>query len=122
MKYYRPRIDPRRKRFVDLVGLVHLEIDNAITEENVSRAELARVLESHKSVLTRRLRGTSNMTLKAIADLAWALGRDIQFALPKRKPTNAFVERPAASVHKVSPTVTKADPTITGTVSARVYG
>ena len=112
MRSYRPRTDPRRKKFVDLIGLVHLEIDNAVAgwrveNQGASRAELARRLGLNKSVLTRRLKGTSNMTLKTIADLAWVLGRNIEFAMPKPADgNNHAVPEPQTTVTRVSESAT----------------
>ncbi|MEO5337954.1 MAG: helix-turn-helix transcriptional regulator [Magnetospirillum sp. WYHS-4] len=68
-----------------MVSKVHLEIDNAVRdwqdETGKPKAELARLLDVDKAVLSRRLNGTSNMTIKTIADLAWAIGREIEFSL-----------------------------------------
>ena len=81
---YKMKIDPRRRKFVRLVSLIHAEIDRALQEECASRGisqnDVARILGIDQGALSRRLSGTSNLTLRSIADLAWALDRDIDFA------------------------------------------
>ncbi|MBE0532648.1 MAG: helix-turn-helix transcriptional regulator [Rhodospirillales bacterium] len=121
MRSYRPHIDARRKKFVDLIGRVHLEIGNAVhdwtTAENVSKTDLARILGCNKSVLSRRLNGTANLTLKTIADLAWATGRDIDFALPKAAHRNVPVQAPRPVVTRVSATTTTTEAPTTRVVT-----
>ena len=38
----------------------------------------------HRSVINRELMGYSNLTLRRVAELAWALGWEIVFSLRKR--------------------------------------
>ena len=87
-KSFKFKTDARKKKFIRLVSDVHAELAEAIYrgEHNKSgtKAELARKLGINKSVLSRRLNGTSNMTLLAIADIAWATDCDINFKMTKR--------------------------------------
>lgn len=47
-------------------------------EKNVSRAELARRIGKSPSFITQALGGTRNMTLRTIADFAYALGCELK--------------------------------------------
>lgn len=79
-------MDPRRKSFVRAIGGAHAAIAEAMQEDGgITVTELARRLDVDKSVLSRRLKGQTNMTIKALADIAWALGRRVEISLPKKK-------------------------------------
>ena len=47
----------------------------------MTQQELARRLESHRSNINRQLSGEAEITLRSLADLAWALDREITFEL-----------------------------------------
>lgn len=89
MSSYRFRTGGRQRKFVSLIGVVHSEIDRAFAdwqaETGGTKSDLADKLGVHKSVLTRRLSGTANMTFKAVADLAWALDREVVFRMGTRE-------------------------------------
>ena len=99
MRSYTSKIDPRRRIFVRLLTAVYGEIERALAESEkdhkLSRAEIARRLGINRSVLTRRLNGTQNMTLETVADMAWALERDI--IPPRLVKTAASSNRPLYS-------------------------
>lgn len=81
-------LDKRRRTYVRLIGEIRHALNQALVEENarrgLTRAEIARILGKNKSVITRKLTGTSNMTLETLADLAYALDRPVQVQLPSR--------------------------------------
>ncbi len=80
----------RRRTYVRLIGEIRHALNQALVEENarrgLTRAEIARSLGKNKSVITRKLAGTSNMTLETLADLAYALDRPVKVQLPSRHP------------------------------------
>lgn len=82
------RLDPRRRSYVRLIGDIRHALNQALDEEHASRgltrAEMARILGRHKSFVTRKLTGVSNMTLETLADLAFALDRPIKIQMPSR--------------------------------------
>ena len=43
----------------------------------------AKKLEVHRSLINRQLSGEANLTLRSLADLAWAMGMEISFELKK---------------------------------------
>jgi transcriptional regulator with XRE-family HTH domain len=78
-------IGRRRRKAGRFIGHVRRELLKAFAEEQqargLTRDELARELGVHKSVVTRRLNGSSNLTLRVVAEMADALERDIRFSL-----------------------------------------
>jgi transcriptional regulator with XRE-family HTH domain len=59
----------------------------AVTEEKqagLTQQELARRLQDKRSNVNRQLSGEDEITLRSLADLAWALDREITFEL--RRP------------------------------------
>jgi len=90
-------IGGRRRKVARFLGRVRQELVAAFIEEHkhsgLTRDMLARKLDVHKSVVTRRLNGSANLTLRSVAEVADALGREINFSLEKPAPsdgTNIF--------------------------------
>jgi transcriptional regulator with XRE-family HTH domain len=79
------------------VGEVREEILLAFLEEmserGLTKSDIARILGVHRSAVSRMLNGTAPLELRTIGQLAWVLGRDPQFKLPKKK------KRPRGSNH-----------------------
>jgi transcriptional regulator with XRE-family HTH domain len=69
------------------IGRVRDELLKALSERKkegkISQQELASKLEVHRSVINRQLTGEANLTLRSLADLAWAMGMEISFELKK---------------------------------------
>lgn len=87
MSYQMP-LNARKRKAARFVSKVHKEIQKAFTDaahEGMTQRKLAAKLEIDKGALNRRLTGEANLTLRSIADLAWALDADIEFAM-RRKP------------------------------------
>lgn len=110
MPSYQFTLDPRRRFLGRTIASVRRELQHAYAEEKVARkftqAELARVLEVNRSVVNRQLMGTANLTVKSLADLAWALGRRLVISFPKPEEKAGANERPMAA----SPTLGAATP------------
>ena len=102
MSSYNIHIDPRRKAFTRLISAIHRELAAALEREcrarNLTQNDLANTLGVNKSAISRRLGGTSNLTLKSISDLAWALGHDVDFRLVSRRQEMAGANHPIATV------------------------
>jgi hypothetical protein len=89
MTLFRFDIDARSRTAGRFIGRVRRELLKAITEEKgggLTQQELARRLERHRSNINRQLSGEADITLRSLADLAWALDREITFEL--RRPDN----------------------------------
>lgn len=81
-------LDKRRRTYVRLVGKIQNALNQALAEEhekrNLTRTGMATVLGTNKSFVTRKMNGTSNMTLETLADLAFALDRVVNIELLSR--------------------------------------
>ena len=90
MTFFRFDIGARSRTAGRLMGRVRRELLRAVTEEKqagLTQQELARRLESGRSNINRQLSGEAEITLRSLADLAWALDREITFEL--RRPDEA---------------------------------
>jgi len=78
----------RRRTYVRMLGEIRHALLTAVAEESatrgLTRTGMARELGRDKSFITRKLAGTSNMTLETLADLAFALNRPVRVSLPAR--------------------------------------
>jgi ribosome-binding protein aMBF1 (putative translation factor) len=84
MTFFRFDIDARSRTAGRLIGRIRRELLKAITDEKragLTQQELARRLESDRSSINRQLSGEAEITLRSLADLAWALNREITFEL-----------------------------------------
>jgi len=81
--------DPEARKQLATESLV-LEATETVIElmqdQNVTKAELARRLGRSRAFVTQLLDGRANMTLKTLAEVAQALGRELSIAV---KPTAA---------------------------------
>jgi transcriptional regulator with XRE-family HTH domain len=90
MTFFRFDIDARSRTAGRFIGRVRRELLRAITEQKragLTQQELARRLEIRRSNINRQLSGEAEITLRSLAELAWALDREITFEL--RRPDNA---------------------------------
>jgi len=82
---FRPKVSARRRAFARLVGDIHQELGRVLdATPGVPKAEIARRLGVDRSLVTRRLNGTSNMTLESLSDLAWAMDQTVEVRLTDR--------------------------------------
>jgi ribosome-binding protein aMBF1 (putative translation factor) len=91
MTFFRFDIDAKSRTAGRFIGRVRRELLRAITEEKrsgLTQQEIARRLESRRSNINRQLSGEAEITLRSLAELAWALDREIAFEL--RRPDNAI--------------------------------
>jgi transcriptional regulator with XRE-family HTH domain len=68
-----------------LIGEIQHALAQALAEEQskrgLTRTGIAQALNTDKGFVTRKLSGTSNMTLETLADLAYALERIVKVEL-----------------------------------------
>jgi transcriptional regulator with XRE-family HTH domain len=84
MTFFRFDIDPRSRMAGRFIGRVRRELLKAIKEEKrggLTQQELARRLETRRSDINRQLSGEAEITLRSLADLAWALDREVTVEL-----------------------------------------
>lgn len=111
MTSFRITISPSRRAAARFVSDVRRQLLRTLTEEKpngVSQSAIARLLDVHRSVISRELRGGRDITLGRVAELAWAMGRQAQISFPKaqhpdgsnlepaRAPVAGTVTRPSA--------------------------
>jgi hypothetical protein len=76
---------PPRLPIPRFVGSVRRALQKAFVEEQKKRglnqSFIARLLNVHRSVINRELKGLKDMTLGRVAELAWAMGRRPRFVL-----------------------------------------
>lgn len=69
------------------IGRVRGELLRALSERKseggLSQEALARKLDTERSLINRQLSGESSLTLRSLADLAWAMDLEISFELKK---------------------------------------
>jgi plasmid maintenance system antidote protein VapI len=81
---FRITLAPNRKAATRFIGSVRRRLQRAFVDNpDVSRSDVARQLDVHRSVITRQLQGTADMSLGRIAEIAWALGYRPKFELER---------------------------------------
>lgn len=61
----------------DLIVAVTEQIWDLMEEKSISKADLAKKMEKSRAFLTQVLSGSRNMTLRTLADIAFALGENV---------------------------------------------
>lgn len=81
---YQITLAPNRKAAARFVGKVRRRLQRGLADNpTVTRAQIARELGVHRSVVTRQLQGHADMSLGRAAELAWAMGYRPKFDLEK---------------------------------------
>lgn len=78
---YRMRLSERSRKAGRFISRVHRDIQKAFTESGMKQQELAQKLGVDRSIVNRRLSGEANLTLRSLADLAWAFEKEIHFSM-----------------------------------------
>jgi hypothetical protein len=88
MNLYLYDIGEKARRASRFIGHVRAELQRALVTEKASRKisqqQIATMIGTSRSVINRQFLGFENLTLRRVAELAWALGWEIVFYL--RKP------------------------------------
>src|SRR5215469_13993072 len=87
MTFFRFDIHARSRKAARLMGRVRRELLKAVMEERdagLTQQELAQRLQAQRATINRQLSGEAEITLRGLADLAWALDRVTSFEL--RRP------------------------------------
>ena len=89
MRSFDRKIDNRRQVFLALASSIEGQLRDAYAKKyeakEETQASLARKLGVGRSVVNRRLRGHTNMTIESLADMAWALGHCIEVEISDPK-------------------------------------
>ena len=78
-------ISPSRRAAGRFIARVRRSLQRALVEEGersgINQSKIADAIGVHRSVISRELNGRQDITLGRLAELAWAMGREIQFEL-----------------------------------------
>jgi plasmid maintenance system antidote protein VapI len=89
MTSYEFDIGERPRTVSRFISNVRFELQGALIKEkksrNLTQQAIAKLLSVNRSVINRQFMGTENLTLRSVADLAWALGYDVDFKLSKNE-------------------------------------
>jgi predicted XRE-type DNA-binding protein len=79
-------ISPSRRAAGRFISRVRRALQRAVVEEGersgLNQSKIAQAIGVHRSVISRELNGRQDITLGRIAELAWAMGREVEFNLP----------------------------------------
>ncbi len=93
-------ISPSRRAAGRFVSRVRRALQRAVAEEGerngLNQSKIADAIGVHRSVISRELNGRQDITLGRIAELAWAMGREIEFDLI-RPEVDAIANIPATA-------------------------
>jgi plasmid maintenance system antidote protein VapI len=85
MTSFRIGVTPSRRAAARFVAHVRRSLQRALVEERdltgVNQSKIALSLDVHRSVISRELNGLQDITLGRVAELAWAMGREVDFKL-----------------------------------------
>jgi hypothetical protein len=96
MTSYCVDIGSRSRKVGRFIARVRSELLRAVEEERntckLSQQEIATRLTRKRSAINHQLSGTEPLTLRSVAELSWALGREISFELrePSREAGQNF--------------------------------
>src|SRR5690606_33224454 len=89
------------------IGRVRRRLVEALADKpDIKRTQIADALGVHRSVITRQLKGTQDLTLGRVAEIAWALGLEPMFDLrDAAREDGCNVALPPPPAQKFSATV-----------------
>lgn len=106
--------------FLSLSGQVESQLRDAYDERHrsagVTQTSMAAILGVNRSAINHRLRGVTNMTLKTLADMVWALGYAIKIVIfdpAKTGENHALIEFDVPARPNFTKTVKPEPPTAT---------
>jgi transcriptional regulator with XRE-family HTH domain len=78
-------IKPNRRAAGRFVDRVRSALQEALVTDKerigITQSKIAAAIGVHRSVISRELNGRQDITLGRVAELAWAMGREIEFDL-----------------------------------------
>lgn len=99
-KYFESEAAPDLERFIDINVSIATQILEYLQEEGWSQKDFAQKLDKSEAEISKWLSGLHNLTLKSIAKMETALGRDIilthQEAVKKYRPINSLSKETAS--------------------------
>jgi len=74
---YQIKIDPKSRKAARFISQLQKTIQDALTASGKTQQEVANILGIDRSVVNRRLKGSTNLTARSIAEFAYAFDKDI---------------------------------------------
>ncbi|WP_193749075.1 helix-turn-helix domain-containing protein [Sphingopyxis sp. C-1] len=103
MTSFQIAISPSKRAAGRFISKVRRALQRALVEEQaasgINQSAVAKAIGVHRSVISRELNGRQDITLGRVAELAWSMGREIDFQLvkPEREAgLNAPLVKPGA--------------------------
>jgi DNA-binding transcriptional regulator YdaS (Cro superfamily) len=88
-------IGDRGRKVSRFIGQVRAEIQHALNVEKslrkITQQMIANLIGVNRSVINRQIMGEENLTLRRVAEIAWALGWEIVFELRKPQIIGAII-------------------------------
>ncbi len=97
---YQMKLDPKSRKAARLISQLQKKIQKAFVSTGKTQQEIATILGVDRSVINRRLTGSANLTVRSIAELAYAFDKDIKIE---------FVDRPSMKRPSDSESADKAE-------------
>lgn len=118
-------IGERPRKVSRFISHVRSELQGALIKEKKSRKltqqAIAKMLGVNRSVINRQFIGTENLTLRSVADLAWALGYDVDVKFNKTEVEFGDNYSPAHETKRLPIQMTESTvPKITSPFSAAI--
>lgn len=83
MASFQLKIKPNRRAAARFVDRVRQSLQAAVVADRdrigITQSKIAEAIGVHRSVISRELHGRQDITLGRVAELAWAMGREIVF-------------------------------------------
>ena len=104
MQSFRNKVDQRRQIFLNLAGSIESQLRDAYAkrheEEQETQTSVAEKLGVNRSAVNHRLSGRTNMRIKTIADMVWALGHCVEVNIydPADRPEQNSALAPTPSI------------------------
>lgn len=74
------KISPKDRASARFIGRVQRQLAESVLtagkESGITRSDIAKTLGVNKSVVTRAISGKGNITLRTLAEIYWALGKE----------------------------------------------
>lgn len=103
MTSFQIAISPSKRAAGRFISKVRRALQRALVEDQaisgINQSAVAEAIGVHRSVVSRELNGRQDITLGRVAELAWAMGREIDFQLVKPEQemgANAPLVKPGA--------------------------
>lgn len=111
MMSYQIAIPKTRRAAARFIQQVRAQLLRAVAEAEVSQADIARELGVNRSVVNRELRGTSDLSLGRVAEIAVILGYLPKLTLENLSVVAGGANRPSFEVRSTAKNVSRVSAT-----------